>query len=287
MPPEVRKQILIGHFGISLPVLPIMLGPPTLFCIALWQIHGGLAFVGIAVGVYLGYRLAWAYWARAIVAWRLKAFSVIDENDWLALSRAAVKTQLIWPEGHAYEKTEKRSPAEAAEISLIGKRLKELEQVELVNDDFTTPACLKLAWNRNSVIVQVLAFAFPFILGTASLISSRWQDLFGWLVLLVGVAGLLSIRQLLPHLFYRGVAFSIDHNRIESLAPTRLIIQWASIESLYIDDEKNGLIVNHLNPAGIVICSEMNLGLYKISNKALFKRQVKVFADRYRFGLMD
>lgn len=287
MLPEVRKQILLGHFRISLPVLPIMLGPPTLFCIALWQIHGALAFVGIAGGLYLGYRLAWAYWARAIVTWRLKAFSVLDENNWPALSRAAVKTQLIWPDGHAYEKTEKRSPADAAEISLIDKRLKELEQVELVNDDFTTPACLKFEWHRGSVIIQILAFAFPLVLGTASLISSRGQDFFGWLVMLVGIAGLFSIRQLLPHLLYQGIAFSIDHDRIETLRPTNLIIPWSSIDGIYIDDEKNLLVVNHLNSDRYSICSEVELDHYKISDRALFKRQVKVFADRYRLDLIE
>jgi hypothetical protein len=250
-------------------------------------LHGALALVGVLGGFYLGFQFAWAYWARAIVVWRLKAFASVNENRWLSLFRAAVKNQLIWPDGHEYEKTEKRCPEENLRILNIRTRLRELEKEELVNDDFATPSKLELYWNYQNPVIQVLLFSFPMVLGLAGIVRSEGEAIISWVVLAIGIFCFYSIRKLLPHLLYRGIALTIDKEKIASLVPKEVAVSWTDVNYVYFTDEPNELVIEGEEADGTVKYTTYDLDLYRINDKQLFKRQVNVFANRHIQGLSE
>lgn len=283
----VTRQIIDGQIRINLVVL-LVISVPTYLATLLMPDDLPIAtlFVGTVVFV-AGLGLGWLFWSYAVVPWRISAFSAVPEDDWLRLDRAAVRFLLYYPDGHAFEQTERRSDDENEQINAINQRLNELYQVEIINLDFTTPTVLSLSWNRSKLLFQIIVVAFPFLLGLGGIINSKGTDFFGWLVLAIGLAGFFSIRQLLAFSFYRGIALSIDHERIVSYVPVSLVIEWTDLESLYVDDEKKELIVIHLTESEKIIQTVFRLDHYSIKNKALFKKQLKVFADRYQINLIE
>lgn len=95
-----------------------------------WMINGavglamwGPAAVAAAAGWIAGYRsegfavagaiffpsvaVAWLVWSIQVPRWRLWAYERVD--DLTELKARAVAAQLIWPEGHWFEKTEIRT----------------------------------------------------------------------------------------------------------------------------------------------------------------------------------
>jgi hypothetical protein len=57
----------------------------------------------------LGISLAWLWWSVMVPRWRIWAWSRVADTD--DLRERAVRTGLIWPEGHVLERTEFRDAA--------------------------------------------------------------------------------------------------------------------------------------------------------------------------------
>lgn len=275
-----------GQLRVNLVVL-LLISIPTYLTTVLMPDDLPVATLLVASLVFVaGMGAGWLFWSYSVVSWRIAAFAAVPEDDWLRLDRAAVRFLLYHPDGHAFEQTEHRSDTENEQIIAIQQRLNELYQVEIINADFTTPTVLYLTWNRGKLLFQIIVVAFPFLLGLGGIINSKGTDFFAWMVLAIGIAGFFPIRQILAYSFYQGVALSIDHERIVSYVPVNLAIEWTDIENLYVDDEKKELVVQHLAKDGNVRQTAFKLDHYNLKDKALFKRQLEVFADRYQFDLM-
>ncbi|OJJ14461.1 hypothetical protein BKI52_42525 [marine bacterium AO1-C] len=114
---SVKQVILIGQLVVNVPVTLIMIGLPYLS----WHLfdNGWLIGTGLSVGLIL----AWTWWSFSIVFWRIWAFEHTSKKDWLALKIRAIEAQLIWPDGHRFEKTEIRTKAQRKKIEAINREI--------------------------------------------------------------------------------------------------------------------------------------------------------------------
>ena len=98
-PPSPQYAVHRGLRMVNAPVVGIMLGLPLL---------AGLLFgsLGIVVGFCVAFPLAWCWWS----------YAVPRRRDWVIdsgltpedVQPLAVKTGLLWPAGHPFERTEFR-----------------------------------------------------------------------------------------------------------------------------------------------------------------------------------
>lgn len=96
-----RITTLVGAIAVNGPVIPLMVGPLALLQYV-FNIQDPRA---LALGLALGFVLAWAWWSVGVTVWR-----------WWATSRRGMppgevqwrgeEASLLWPENHFFEKTE-------------------------------------------------------------------------------------------------------------------------------------------------------------------------------------
>ena len=117
-PLPVSTAILVGTAWVNLPVLPIMFVPLSLFIFfsggALNRKASGtdlLLLLGLFV---LGFGLSWGWWSVMVPRWRLWAWARVEDTE--DLRQRAVRSGLIWPEGHMFEKTELRTATTKQQI---------------------------------------------------------------------------------------------------------------------------------------------------------------------------
>lgn len=78
---------------------------------------GWIVLGALILAFVLALLCSWLAWSSQITRWRLWAYRRVDDIQ--ALKTAAVTASLIWPEGHFLEKTEFRSPDQAAELQRL------------------------------------------------------------------------------------------------------------------------------------------------------------------------
>lgn len=78
---------------------------------------GWIVLAALLVALALALLCSWLGWSSQVTRWRLWAYRRVDDVQ--ALKAAAVSASLIWPEGHFFEKTEFRSPDQAAELQRL------------------------------------------------------------------------------------------------------------------------------------------------------------------------
>ena len=97
-----------GQWMINGAVALTMWGPAVLVAAIGWAVGyplGGFAIAGMIF--FPSIAAAWLVWSIQVPRWRLWAYERVD--DLAELKARAVAAQLIWPEGHLFEKTEIRT----------------------------------------------------------------------------------------------------------------------------------------------------------------------------------
>ncbi|QDH72017.1 hypothetical protein [Brevundimonas sp. M20] len=94
----------------------VMLGLPAL----VWGIvallgRGEWSAITAAASLLISWPASWLTWSFLVTRWRLWAYERVENLD--ELKAVAVEAKLIWPEGHARERTEIRSPSQKQRIS--------------------------------------------------------------------------------------------------------------------------------------------------------------------------
>jgi len=122
MPKTITAQQAVdrGALTVTGPVMLMMFAPPLI-------IGGLVALVGFKdLGIGVGAALivpswigAWLTWSILTPRWRVWAYERVDDLD--ELKARAIAAQLIWPDGHLFQKTEIRPTA-------LRQRLGELEK---------------------------------------------------------------------------------------------------------------------------------------------------------------
>jgi hypothetical protein len=110
---SASAAIWAGQAWINLPVFLIIFSPLALLgLLALPWLNrqpGTIAGPLLTFAFLVGVGSAWLWWSLMVPRWRIWAWSrVADTGD---LRRRAVRHGLIWPEGHALERTEFRTAA--------------------------------------------------------------------------------------------------------------------------------------------------------------------------------
>jgi hypothetical protein len=111
------KAVIRGYWTVNSSVMLVMLGIPLL----VWLIAASLGFSGdwrliAAVGsLLISWPASWLTWSVFVTRWRIWAYERVENLD--ELKAIAVEAKLLWPEGHAKEHTEIRTPAQQHRIS--------------------------------------------------------------------------------------------------------------------------------------------------------------------------
>ena len=94
-----------------------MFGLPILCGLAAFVLgFSGLAAMTVAGAAFLPcWLLAWTAWSVLVPRWRVWAYERVDDLD--ELKRLGFERNLIWPDGHFFERTELRSKAQRHRIA--------------------------------------------------------------------------------------------------------------------------------------------------------------------------
>ena len=119
-------MILMGHLIVTLPVFVIMIFFPFLlgFLLSFFMEWQNIA-IFIALGFMASPLIAWGWWSLTIASWRVWAFKNVANENWEKLTIKAIRTKLIWPQYHRYEKTEIRTKSQEEFIEKVYRYLEE------------------------------------------------------------------------------------------------------------------------------------------------------------------
>lgn len=112
-----QKAVGHGHWTVNGGVMLVMLGIP----LVVWLIAASLGFPGdwcmiaAAASLLVSWPASWLTWSFLVTRWRIWAYERVENLD--ELKAMAVEVQLLWPEGHAKERTEIRTPAQQQRIN--------------------------------------------------------------------------------------------------------------------------------------------------------------------------
>lgn len=119
MTPEdaIRK----AFWSVKIPTLVVLLGPNLIFVFL--SRAGYFPSVGLeglkwfAPAIIFGFVGGWLVWSIQVPKWRLSVYREVDNI--VELKQLAVAHQIIWPDGHFFERTEIMSDATRAEIKKL------------------------------------------------------------------------------------------------------------------------------------------------------------------------
>ncbi len=130
---SASDAVWAGQAFVNLPVLVFIFAPVSLLHLLgrPWLARQSVseADVGWGCCFLLGVALGWLWWSLLVPRWRIWAWSrVADKSE---LRRLALQHGLIWPQGHAFERTEVRTAA-------TRQKIQELEAIETEEADAST-----------------------------------------------------------------------------------------------------------------------------------------------------
>ncbi|MEM6772747.1 MAG: hypothetical protein AAF597_19370, partial [Bacteroidota bacterium] len=223
--------------------------------------------------------LAWLYWSIKTPRWKLKAFSVVSEKDWLRLYRTAVRTKLIWPMSHRYERTEIRTLGTHEMLTYIDEKLIELRQIEAVNDDFITSAEVIFKADRRAVWWLLLPVVFLLSGGPYVLLTEGVDMWMGWFGLGLGIFLLVRSWRYFLAVVTGSTVLSLTEQGLKYTLYERFIIQWEDVQSISVVDNGAKLEVTHWRE-GQVKKSSIDLASLEFSNRNGLLRYMHTFLER-------
>ena len=118
-PISVEQAIGRAFWTVKVPSLLLLLGPFVIVQLfttkSQWIGNPGFKLFAMSFGS--GFVLAWLAWSVLIPPWRLWAYRRVESIE--ALKAHAVVAQLLWPEGHIFQRTELASARVWREISAL------------------------------------------------------------------------------------------------------------------------------------------------------------------------
>lgn len=128
----IKEAIRKGFWVVNCPVF-VLLFAPALIVLNLPEntipsYYGGISLVS-------GFILGWLWWSYSVPKWRLWAVSYV--NDVESLIVEAIESNLMWPPGHFFQKTEINSSGQKDKLrSVLSSKLDMSDpyNIEFVND---------------------------------------------------------------------------------------------------------------------------------------------------------
>lgn len=106
---------------VQVPSMAVLLGPlgavVLLMELSVLPSEGTAAVMWTVASFLSGFVGGWLVWSLQVPRWRAWAYRAVQDIE--ALKRLAVQRQIIWPEGHIFEKTELASKALKEELERL------------------------------------------------------------------------------------------------------------------------------------------------------------------------
>jgi hypothetical protein len=121
----IRRAVLVGVLWVNGSAMAGFLTAMGLVAMALSEGwlgevgRGGMTAIMVAALAVSGV-LAWLIWSTQVTQWRLWAYRAVDDIQ--GLKAAAVSASLLFPDGHPFQRTERRSPRQAEELARLEAR---------------------------------------------------------------------------------------------------------------------------------------------------------------------
>lgn len=107
---SIKSAVFVGTLWVNIPILPLMFAPLAAFLYVgpryVRQPSTSLIVTATLTLLFVGFVIAWGWWAYMVPRWRVWAWQRVD--DLRGLRASAVRAGLIWPKGHLLEKAEIR-----------------------------------------------------------------------------------------------------------------------------------------------------------------------------------
>jgi len=107
---SITSAVVVGTLWVNIPILPLMFAPLAAFLYIgpryVSQPSTSFIVTAFLALLFLGFVIAWCWWAYMVPRWRVWAWQRVE--DLRGLRASAVRAGLIWPKGHLLEKTEFR-----------------------------------------------------------------------------------------------------------------------------------------------------------------------------------
>lgn len=274
------RQLLLGHLTLTLPSLVMIVGLPAV-CWYLLPSDWVWAKLSLTVlSVIIGSILAWIYWAVVVPHWRVRAFAAIGEDDWLAFHRTAARHRIVWPQGHAFEATERRVGSIELQTLAIEQRLYELRQVESVNDEFTTPASMTYYASPGGGVAILVIVGFCLLLGPLVLVEEDFRSIPGWFAIAVGGYFLWRHFRFLRGLITGRAGLMIDDSGLHHYFYPVLNVKWPEVRAIRLTNDDSQLKVSTFSDASDD-WHEIDLECIKTGDRNRFARTLLVFLNRH------
>lgn len=104
---SVRQALFLGQTIVNGGVFIIMISVWVLSFVLV--LKAGLSLWIALVGIFAGPLVAWIWWSFSIPRWRYWIRQYLNDDEIEELHQRAVSSQLEWPRGNAFEKTEFKS----------------------------------------------------------------------------------------------------------------------------------------------------------------------------------
>lgn len=163
---RAEQAIARGSWLVNIPAIFIFIG--AIWLIVTLDLNYPL-YVLIPVGFLFALSLTWLYWSFAIVQWKLWAYPLVD--DIVALKEQAIKANLIYSDGHFFNRTELKSAEQALRLKSIEENARQQLAEFGLQDDSKIGEATTIYYNSFSIYLGFL-FGVLFVLGGLYL----WYD---------------------------------------------------------------------------------------------------------------
>lgn len=273
---RVFHAIMLGQIMINLPILIFHFAAMP-FIISLqiaWYWRLALVISHLLVGFYVSVR----YWQRMITRWRLKAFSLVDQEHWLFLKDFAKRSYLLNEDDSAWNQLERRSTGEHEVINEIEDLVRHFENVEQSILDLQTPWRIGFKIHKWDAYIELVLRSFMSVFGLYMLFQETW------------ILGLIIIAMVLlvgnKPIFFK-LAFkdeeplAVSESGFDLKLPVEIYIPWSDIVDLELDPHHYELFLYYYKEEKRLKV-KIALGNLKISNIRSFMRLLKVYWNRYQ-----
>lgn len=278
---KLHKLIYVGHLMINVPAIVFSFGLPLLAYFLAEDIL--LKVVFSIVGFIVGIAISWLWWSFMVTKWKLWAFQQIKEDDWYTFKEMAVENRLIWEHGSYFEATEIRSKKEGEQFAEIKLRVAEQEQIEEIKEDLRTPRALKFQYNKKETITETISKVFLLFVAIGLLLTHQY--IFG--AVLLGIILFYGDGyKMIFHIFKNEDYLVIDQKGIHLKYPKTRSILWEEIQEISTTDEGRvmWITVKKQEQLEKIKCE---LWRFNIKNFRQFRKQIKVFTDRFIYEQSD
>ncbi len=272
---KVLHAIVLGQIIINIPILLFHFGGIPFIIELQLAWYWKLLLVLLQLGI--GFVISLRYWQFMITRWRLKAFSMVKQDDWLLLKDWAKRSYLLHEDGSAWDDLERRTAGEHEVLSEIEELLQHFEIMELDKLNLEFPWRIEYRIKKGDAILELSLRLLFGVFGIYMCFQEQW--FLGPLILLV-ILILGNKPAFYKYAFSRQAVLGLSENGFDLLLPHKIYIPWSEVVEIQFHFQ-NPEIEIHFYQSGKRSKVNIKLGTYAIPAPRDFLRLVQVYWYRY------